>query len=128
MTYESDFGDIKKAIDDIREMLKNNPDIAQKTTGGYSVGRAARLVSTEDYKGVKNTTLVYMDEFADSSINILVYCFSRTVDWAEWLKVKEDVMYKIEDILQKNNLEFAYPTMMLHEAKYDQKDREVKKS
>ena len=122
VTYESDFGDIKKAIDDIREMLSNNSDIAQKTTGGYSVGRAARLVSTEDYKGVKNTTLVYMDEFADSSINILVYCFSRTVDWAEWLKVKEDVMYQIEDILQKNNLEFAYPTMMLHRAGQEQED------
>ncbi|MEA3456046.1 MAG: mechanosensitive ion channel family protein [Campylobacterota bacterium] len=117
VTYESDFADIKKAIDDIREMLKNNPDIAQATTSGYSAGRAARLVSIGDYKGVKNTTLVYMDEFADSSINILIYCFSRTVDWAEWLRVKEDVMYKIEGILQENNLEFAYPTMMLHEMK-----------
>jgi MscS family membrane protein len=57
-----------------------------------------------------------MDEFADSSINILVYCFSRTVDWAEWLEVKEDVMFKIAEILNKNNLEFAYPTMMIHQA------------
>ncbi|MEA3418063.1 MAG: mechanosensitive ion channel family protein [Campylobacterota bacterium] len=128
VTYESDFGDIKKAIDDIREMLKNNPDIAQKTTSGYSAGRRARLVSTEDYKGVKNTTLVYMDEFADSSINILIYCFSRTVDWAEWLRVKEDVMYKIEDILTRNNLEFAYPTMMLHQASQVEETGEIKKS
>jgi len=126
--YESDFSDIKKAIDDIREMLKNNPDIAQESIKGYSAGRAARLVSTGDYKGIKNTQLVYMDEFADSSINILIYCFSRTVDWAEWLRVKEDTMYKIEDILTSNNLEFAYPTMMLHKAKYDQEDREIKKS
>jgi len=126
--YESDFDDIKRAIDDIREMLKNNPDIAQKTTSRYGAGRGARLVSAEDFRGIKNTTLVYMDEFADSSINILIYCFSRTVDWAEWLRVKEDVMYKIEDILQKNNLEFAYPAMMLHQARYEQDDREIRKS
>ncbi len=129
VTYESDFADIRKAIDDIRSMLKNNPDISQETTSGrYRAGRAAKLVSTEDYKGIKNTQLVYMDAFTDSSIKILIYCFSSSVDWAEWLRVKEDVMYKIEDILVKNNLEFAYPTMMLHKAEYGQKDREVKKS
>ncbi|MEA3491038.1 MAG: mechanosensitive ion channel family protein [Campylobacterota bacterium] len=119
VTYESDFGDIRKAIDDIREMLSNHPSIAQKTTSHYSSGRTSRLVSTEDYKGVKNTTLVYMDEFADSSINILIYCFSSTVVWDDWLRVKEDVMYKVEEILQKNNLEFAYPAMMLHKAKQE---------
>jgi len=129
VTYESDFADIKKAVDDIRSMLKNNPDISQEATSGrYSAGRASKLVSADDYKGIKNTQLVYMDAFTDSSVNILIYCFSSSVDWAEWLRVKEDVMYKIEDILQKNNLEFAYPTMMLHKAKYDQEDREIKKS
>ena len=129
VTYESDFADIKKAVDDIRSMLKNNPDISQEATSGrYSAGRAAKLVSADDYKGIKNTQLVYMDAFTDSSVNILIYCFSSSVDWAEWLRVKEDVMYKIEDILMNNDLEFAYPTMMLHKAKYDQEDREIKKS
>lgn len=126
VTYESDFGDIRKAIDDIRDMLMNNPDIAQKTTSGYHADRRARLVSQEDYRGIKNTTLVYMDEFADSSINILIYCFSRTVDWNEWLRVKEDTMYKIEDIITQNNLEFAYPTMMLHQARLEQENMEKK--
>ena len=55
-----------------------------------------------------------MDNFADSAIEILVYCFSKSVVWSEWLEVKEDVMYTIAEILKKNNLEFAYPTMMLH--------------
>jgi len=116
VTYESDFDDIRKAIEDIREMLNSHPDIAQKATSGFRVAREARLVSAEDFKGVKNTILVYMDEFADSSINILIYCFSRTVNWMEWLRVKEDVMYKIEEILRKNNLEFAYPAIMLHKS------------
>mgnify|MGYP000105980115 CR=1 FL=1 len=116
LTYQADFADIRQAIIDIRAMLKEHPGIANKRTSYQNAYRQARLVSSEDFKGVKRTTLVYMDAFADSSINILVYCFTRSVDWAEWLEVKEDVMYKIADILEKNNLDFAYPTLTLHQA------------
>ena len=56
-----------------------------------------------------------------SSINILVYCFSRTVVWEEWLEVKEDVMFKIAEIMAKNNLEFAYPSLTIHQAE-DEKE------
>ena len=114
VTYESDFNNIKQAIEEIREMLKDHAGIANEHTTFMDAGRQAKLVSREDFKGIKRTTLVYMDEFADSSINILVYCFSRTVDWAEWLEVKEDVMFKIAEILTKNHLDFAYPAMVIH--------------
>ena len=116
VTYESDFNDIRNAIEDIRTMLKEHPGIANEATTFLHTHRQAKLVSMEDYKGIKRNTLVYLDEFADSSINILVYCFSRSVVWNEWLEVKEDVMFKIAEILKKNNLEFAYPTLKLHHA------------
>lgn len=124
VTYESDFDDIRKAIDEIKEILKMHPGIANERTEYQNIYRQSKLVSAEDYKGVKRTTLVYMDEFSDSSINILVYCFSRTVVWNEWLEVKEDVMFKIADILAKNHLEFAYPTLMLHQTKDDKDEIE----
>jgi len=117
VTYQSSFDDIRQAIVDIRDMLKEHPGIANERTQYQHLNRQAKLVSMEDFKGVKRTTLVYMDEFADSSINILVYCFSRSVVWSEWLEVKEDVMFKIGDILEKNNLEFAYPSLTLHHEK-----------
>ena len=117
VTYESDFNDIRQAVEDIRTMLKEHPGIANERTTFQSYYRQAKLISAEDFKGVKRTTLVYMDEFADSSINILVYCFSRSVVWQEWLSVKEDVMYKIAEILKKHNLDFAYPAMTIHQAK-----------
>jgi len=121
VTYESNFDDIRQAVEDIRAMLKEHPGIAnERTTYKYSQ-RQAKLVSLDDYKGVKRTSLVYLDEFADSSINILVYCFSRSVVWSEWLEVKEDVMYKIADILKKNNLVFAYPALTLHHAEDESK-------
>ena len=117
LTYESNFEDIREAILNIREMLKEHKGIANQRTEYIDGYRQARLVSSEDFQGVKRTTLVYMDTFSDSSIDILVYCFSQTVLWDEWLEVKEDVMFKIANILEKNNLEFAYPTIMLHQAK-----------
>ena len=117
LTYESDFGDIREAILNIREMLKEHKGIANQRTEYIDEYRQDRLVSSEDFQGVKRTTLVYMDTFSDSSIDILVYCFSQTVLWDEWLEVKEDVMFKIANILEKNNLEFAYPTIMIHQAK-----------
>lgn len=121
VTYESNFDDIRQAIEDIRGMLKEHPGIANESTTYKHSQRAAKLVSLDDYKGVKRTSLVYMDEYGESSINILVYCFSRSVDWAEWLEVKEDVMYKIADILKKNHLEFAYNTLTLYQGESDKK-------
>ena len=114
VTYQSDFSDIRQAVLDIREMLKAHPGIANQHTEYHDTYRQSKLVSMEDFKGVKRTTLVFMDEFADSSINILVYCFSRTVVWEEWLEVKEDVMFKLAEILAKNKLDFAYPSLTIH--------------
>ncbi len=125
VTYESDFNDIRRAIIDIRAMLKEHPGIANERTSYQNSYRQTKLVSTEDFKGVKRTTLVYMDEFADSSINILIYCFTRSIVWNEWLEVKEDVMFKIAEILKKNNLDFAYPTLTLYQAE-EEKAKEIK--
>lgn len=114
VTYESDFNDIRNAVNDIREMLCDHEGISHSNEDTEHVGRSTRLVSLDDYKGIKRNVLVYMDQFSNSSIDILVYCFSKSVVWNEWLEVKEDVMYKIAAILEKNNLSFAYPAMTLH--------------
>ena len=109
--YDSKPDNIHQAINEIREMLLKHPDIASdKTTYEEHRGKkSAKLVSEEDELGIKRTILVYLDEFSDSSINILVYCFSKKTVWQEWLATKEDVMmYKIMNILEKNDLEFAF--------------------
>ena len=116
VTYESDMENIKKALAEIREMLHDHPDIVTEKTEYSNSERQFKLVSKEDLKGIKRMIMVNLDEFNSSSIDILVYCFSRSVVWKEWKEVKEDVMFKIADILKANNLEFAYPTMMIHQA------------
>ncbi|CAI6151947.1 MAG: hypothetical protein SPLUMA1_SPLUMAMAG1_01381 [uncultured Sulfurimonas sp.] len=118
--YDSKSKDIKSAIGEIRVMLDKHPGIATKATKYTHHNESthtAKLVSKDDLEGVKNNLLVYLDEFSDSSINILVYCFSKSVKWAEWLETKEDVMHKIMAILEANNLEFAFPSLSIYNEK-----------
>ena len=117
VTYESDMDDIKQALVEIKEMIKEHPHLMSEKTEFMSNERQLKLVSKEDLKGIKRTVMVNLDNFSSSSIDIMIYCFSRSVIWAEWYEVKEDVMFKIAAILKQNNLEFAYPTMMIHQAK-----------
>jgi len=114
VTYESDFKDIESAVNDIYKMLLNHKDVASDKTEFTNSIASIKLISQEDQRGVKRSIAVYLDNFSASSIDILVYCFAKSVDWKDWLAVKEDLMYKIGDILEKNNLDFAYPALTVH--------------
>ncbi len=113
--YDSKPENIRNAIIQIREMLAAHPGVAtSKTDYTGTKASSTKLVSKEDSLGVKRTLLVYLDELSDSSINILVYCFSKTTDWEKWLDTKEDVIFKMMDILKKNDLEFAFPSLSVY--------------
>jgi len=47
-----------------------------------------------DSYSVLQTLLFYLDELGESSINIMVYCFSRSLDWEKWLQLKQDVFFR----------------------------------
>ncbi|MCW8895300.1 mechanosensitive ion channel family protein [Sulfurimonas sp.] len=115
--YDSKREDLQKAISEIYNMLDKHPGIATVNTK-YSYEQSNRktraIVSIDDEEGIKKTLLVYLDEFGSSSINILIYCFSKSVKWQEWLEVKQDVMFKIMEILEKNSLEFAFPSLSVY--------------
>jgi MscS family membrane protein len=112
VTYESKKVDILNAVNDIRDYLLGNSKIADSSTI-IDKKAGSKLVKKEDFVGVKNNLLVYFDEYGSSSINILVYCFTKTTDWQEYLETKEEVLSAIWDIIEKNNLEFAYPTQKI---------------
>ncbi len=60
------------------------------------------------------STFVRIDRFSDSSIDILVYCFTETTKWGDWLKIKEDLAYSIMDIVHKAGTGFAFPSTSLY--------------
>ena len=76
--------------DAVRAMIQNHPDIDQDTT-----------------------QIVHFNAFNASSIDFLLYCFTRTTKWVEYHKVKQDVLLKILDIVSAHGAQFAYPTQTL---------------
>lgn len=60
------------------------------------------------------TILVYFNAFADSSLNIMVYCFTKTTAWGEWLGAQQDVYLKIIGIVHGHGADFAFPSQTLY--------------
>ena len=59
-------------------------------------------------------TFVRIDKFNDSSIDIMVYCFTKTIVWGEWLEIKEALAYKIKEIVETAGTGFAFPSQSLY--------------
>lgn len=114
-TYDSDPKALEQAVEDIREMLRTHPDIADSTAQHeMETARMTKVVSRDLEYGIKKTLLVYLDGFSDSSIDIMIYCFSKSVEWQKWLEVKQDVILKIIAIFEKNGLSFAFPSQSVY--------------
>lgn len=63
-------------------------------------------------------TFVRIDSFGDSAINMMVYGFTRTTDWGEWLKAKEALAYAIQTIVAEAGSDFAFPSQSLYVEKW----------
>lgn len=119
LEYRATGEQVKKCAEEIKEMLLNHPDIAKPNDlGSNDIQNTLRLrkniVSIDDLIGYKSNLFVAVDNLSDSSIDILVYCFSKTIVWGEFLSVKEDVILKIMNIVEKNGLSFAFPSQSLY--------------
>jgi MscS family membrane protein len=90
LTYGTTATDVQQIVSDIRQMLKEHNDIHQETI------------------------YIYFTDFAESSLNIFCYFFTKTTAWGEFMRVKEDTNLKIMQIIEKNNSSFAYPSQSIY--------------
>ena len=60
------------------------------------------------------TLMVNLDRFAPSSLDFFLYCFTETSRWAEYHRVKQDVLVKILDIIEARGAQVAFPTSTIH--------------
>ena len=60
------------------------------------------------------TTTVRVTQFNDSSIDMLVYCFTRSTKWHDFCIARENLILEIMKIVKKNGSDFAYPTSTIH--------------
>ncbi|MGC6511986.1 MAG: mechanosensitive ion channel family protein [Parvibaculales bacterium] len=57
---------------------------------------------------------IYIDSFNDSSIDMMVYCFTVTTDWEEWLGLKQELAFAIKNIVEEVGTGFAFPSTSLY--------------
>ena len=60
------------------------------------------------------TTTIRVTQFNDSSIDLLIYCFTKSTRWYDYTKAKEDLILEIIKIVKNNGSDFAYPTQTIH--------------
>lgn len=60
------------------------------------------------------TLIVNFLAFNSSSLDIMVYTFTRTTQWVRFHEVKQDVLLKISEIIEGHGAEVAFPTRTLH--------------
>lgn len=56
---------------------------------------------------------VRIDSFGESAINLMIYCFTKTTVWAEWLQIKEEFALAMIPIVKEAGSGFAFPTRSL---------------
>ena len=85
-----DLDKIPKIVDDVRIYLESHNDIDQS-----------------------NKPTVYFQSFSASSCDFFIRAFTNTKDWREFLKIKEQVLYKVSEIINNHNAAIAFPTMTI---------------
>ena len=89
LTYETTAEQIKAIVTDIQEMINMHTKTNQD-------GR------------------VRFQEFGASSLDIMVMYFVDSPKWEDLIDVKEDVNYKIMEIVKKHNSDFAFPSTTVY--------------
>lgn len=90
VTYDATPTQMREAVSRIRELLKTHPAIDQ------------------------DFFLVNFTDFGSSSLDILVYCFTTTTVWGDYLDAREDVCLKIMDTLSELGLDIAFPSTTVY--------------
>ena len=89
LTYETSIEQIKNIVDDIQKMVDAHPKTNQE-------GK------------------VRFQKFGSSSLDIMIMYFVDSPSWDDLIDAKEDINYKIMEIVKKNNSDFAFPSTTVY--------------
>ncbi len=94
LEYRTSPKQVTNIIKNIKDYLQNNPDIETDSS--------------------KATMLVHLVEFNESSIDILVYYFTKTTSWRNWMQIKEHNLLKFMEIIEAEGASFAFPSQQIY--------------
>lgn len=86
-----DLAKLNAIVEDVKAMLKNHPEIDDN-----------------------QETVVAFDQFADSSLNLILQAFCRTTKLAPFHAVKQEILLKVSGIIASHGAEIAFPTRTLY--------------
>ena len=73
------------------------------------------IKSDKDFKTSDDVLLsVKIDQFAASSIDIKLICFTKTSNFKEWLNIKDKLAVEIKNIVERNKASFAFPSTSIY--------------
>lgn len=73
----------------------------------------AMLKSNENIDQTR-TMMVNFNEFASSSLDFFIYCFTRTTNWARYHEIKQEVLLQVLEIIERHGAQCAFPTSTIH--------------
>lgn len=73
-----------------------------------------KMIDEHEEIAQEQTKMIYFDRCAPSSVDFFIYCFTKTKAWAEFHRIKEDVLLKVLDIVDEHGAQIAFPTSTLH--------------
>jgi MscS family membrane protein len=78
--------------------------------------RVEQYINASDYflPSEKASLFVRIDSFNESSIEMLVYCFTRSRLYADYLNAKEDLALAIKSIVTEADADFAFPSRSIY--------------
>lgn len=101
MTHRRIYETIGLRYDDIKHLPGIISDIKQ-------------MLCQHDGIDETQTMIVNFNQFASSSLDFFVYTFTKTTNWIEFHEVKQNVLFKITDIIESYGAQIAYPTSTIH--------------
>ena len=104
LEYRTTIDQLKKIRDEINTLIEKDDNFAKNQNASF---------------------YVRIDSFSDSSIDMLVQTFTVTNEWAEFLKIKENLAVKIIEIVENNEAGFAFPSQSLYVEKLSDEKTEI---
>lgn len=100
--------------------IKWSIGVEYKTTTGqlkYIRDHVLDYILTHDgfAKPPEVATFMRVDSFGASSIDFLLYCFTKTTNWGEWLALKEELAFAVKRIVEDEaGTAFAFPSTTVY--------------
>ncbi len=117
--YDATPEKLENCVKDLKELLNTSPLVAHEDDGALKYGDHTtkyrqNLVSINDLEGYKNACYVALSEFADSSINIELYFYTKAIGAKEFREARQELMLEFMRIIEKNGLTFAFPSRSIY--------------